>query len=136
MDQEEAELLTSLACSQSLCAGLSDQLLANTYSPLLHLVTRDAVINKEHLPSWSLCSKGQCLDAGLHSLSSTGQLLRQARMELAFPCGVLGFPGGSVVEECTCQGRRRKRPASVSGSGRSPGGGNSNSLLYSCLENP
>ena len=29
-----------------------------------------------------------------------------------------------------------KDPASISGSGRSPGGGNGNSLQYSCLENP
>ena len=47
--------------------------------------------------------------------------------------GILGFPGGSVV----------KNPPTnagdvglISGSGRSPGGGNVNPLQYSCLENP
>ena len=45
----------------------------------------------------------------------------------------MDFPGGSVV---------RNPPAnavdvcSVHGSGRSPGGGNSNPLQYSCLGNP
>ena len=45
----------------------------------------------------------------------------------------MGFPGGSVV---------KNPPAnvgdvgSIPGLGRSPGGGNSNPLQYSCLENP
>ena len=36
------------------------------------------------------------------------------------------FPGGSVV----------KNLSGISGSGRSPGGGNANPLQRSCLENP
>ena len=46
----------------------------------------------------------------------------------------MGFPGGSVVV--------RNPPAnagdvgSIPGSRRSPGGGNGNSLQYSCLEKP
>ena len=46
---------------------------------------------------------------------------------------IQGFPGGSVVKNL---------PANVgdmgliSGSGRSPGGGNGNALQYSCLEDP
>ena len=45
----------------------------------------------------------------------------------------LGFPGGSMVKESTCQCRRRRFNP---GSGRSPGGGHGNPLQYSCLENP
>ena len=45
-----------------------------------------------------------------------------------------GFPGGSLLKKIS--------PANagdtslISGSGRSPGGGNDNPLQYSCLENP
>ena len=44
-----------------------------------------------------------------------------------------GFPGGSNCEESTCNERDR---GSISGWGRSPGGGHGNPLQYSCLENP
>ena len=43
-----------------------------------------------------------------------------------------GFPGGSVIKESSCNAG----VDSIPGSGRSPGGGNSNPLQYSCLENP
>ena len=43
-----------------------------------------------------------------------------------------GFSGGSHGEESACNARD---PGSGSGSGRSPGEGNDNPLLYSCLEN-
>ena len=44
----------------------------------------------------------------------------------------MGFPGGSVVKNTLANaGDAGLTP----GSGRSPGGGNSNPLLYSCLEN-
>ena len=43
-----------------------------------------------------------------------------------------GFPGGSVVKN-PCASARDVH--SIPGSGRSPGGGNGNSLRYSCLEN-
>ena len=46
---------------------------------------------------------------------------------------------GLSVESCkepACQCRRHKRGGSIPGSGRSPGGGRSNPLYYSCLENP
>ena len=43
-----------------------------------------------------------------------------------------GFPGGSVVKN-PCASARDAH--SIPGSGRSPGGGNGNSLWYSCLEN-
>ena len=45
----------------------------------------------------------------------------------------LGFPGGSAGKESTCNVGDL---GSLSGLGRSPGGGNGNSLQYSCLENP
>ena len=48
----------------------------------------------------------------------------------------MGFPSGSVVKIPTCICRKRKRLGSIPGSGRSPGEGNGNSLVYSCWENP
>ena len=43
---------------------------------------------------------------------------------------LLGFPGGSVGEESAFNAGSMPRP------GRCPGGGHSNPLQYSCLENP
>ena len=54
----------------------------------------------------------------------------------------MAFPGGSVGKESTCnagvclQQSGTGDQGSISGSGRSPGGGNGNPLQYSCLENP
>ena len=50
------------------------------------------------------------------------------------PC--LGFPGGSVVKNPPAHAGDAGDSVSISGSGRSPGGGNGNPLQYSCLENP
>ena len=48
-----------------------------------------------------------------------------------------GFPGGVSGKEPTSQCRKYARDVgSIPGSGRSPGGGLSNPLQYSCLENP
>ena len=44
-----------------------------------------------------------------------------------------GFPGGLVGKESDCNVGDQ---GSISGSGRSPGGGNGNLLQYACLENP
>ena len=44
----------------------------------------------------------------------------------------LGFPGGSDVKEFACNADQ----GSIPRLGRSPGGGHSNPLQYSCLENP
>ena len=43
------------------------------------------------------------------------------------------FPGGSDGKEFACNVGDL---GSISGSGRSPGGGTDNPLQYSCLENP
>ena len=43
-----------------------------------------------------------------------------------------GFPGGSDGKESVCNAGN---PGSISGSRRSPGGGNGNPLQYSGLEN-
>ena len=43
-----------------------------------------------------------------------------------------GFPGGSVVKYSPAV----QETVSISGLGRSPGGGNGNPLYYSCLGNP
>ena len=45
----------------------------------------------------------------------------------------LGFPGGSEVQNPPAN---VEDASSIPGSGRSPGGGNGNSLQYSCLGNP
>ena len=50
-----------------------------------------------------------------------------------FACTILGFPEASDDEESACSAGD---PASIPGSGRSPGEGNGNPLQYSCLENP
>ena len=44
-----------------------------------------------------------------------------------------GFPSGSDGKESTCNAGD---PGSISGSRRSSGEGNGNTLQYSCLENP
>ena len=49
---------------------------------------------------------------------------------------VWGFPGGTEVKNLTANGGNTEDAGSIPGSGRSPGGGNSNPLQYSCLENP
>ena len=49
---------------------------------------------------------------------------------------IMGFPGGASCKKPTCQSRRCKRYRFHPGLGRSPGGGHSNPLQYSCLENP
>ena len=48
----------------------------------------------------------------------------------------MGFPGGSVDKESTCNAEDAKGTGSFSGLGRSPGGGHASPLQYSCLENP
>ena len=45
----------------------------------------------------------------------------------------LGFPDGSAGKESACS---VGDPGSISGLGRSPGGGHGNPLQYSYLENP
>ena len=45
----------------------------------------------------------------------------------------LGFPGGLDGKESACNAGDT---GLIPGSGRSPGGGNSNPLQYSCLGNP
>ena len=49
---------------------------------------------------------------------------------------VYGFPGCSVVESPPANAGDRRDLGLIPGWGRSPGGGNGNSLQYSCLGNP
>ena len=46
---------------------------------------------------------------------------------------LLGFPGGSVVKNLPANTGDTGDESSVSGLGRSPGGGHGNPLQYSCL---
>ena len=47
-----------------------------------------------------------------------------------------GLPGGSVDKEPACNAGDARNMGLIPGLGRSPGGGHSNLLQYSCLENP
>ena len=47
-----------------------------------------------------------------------------------------GFPGGASGKNLTANAGHVRDASSIPGSGRSPGGGHSNPLQYSCLENP
>ena len=47
-----------------------------------------------------------------------------------------GFPDGLVGKESAYNAGDTGDSSSISGSGRSPGGGNGNPLQYSCLGNP
>ena len=49
---------------------------------------------------------------------------------------VMGFPGGSVGKEPTCNAGVTGDVGSIPGLGRSPVGGHGFPLQYSCLENP
>ena len=48
----------------------------------------------------------------------------------------MSLPGGSVVKNPPANAGDARDAGSISGSGRSPGGGHGNPLKYSCLENP
>ena len=48
----------------------------------------------------------------------------------------MGFPGGSVVKNLPANAGTAGDVGLIPGSGRAPGGGNGNSLQYSCLKNP
>jgi len=48
----------------------------------------------------------------------------------------LGFPGGTAGKNPPANSGDIRDKGSISGSGRSPGGGHGNPLQYSCLENP
>ena len=48
----------------------------------------------------------------------------------------MGFPGGSVVKNPPANAKDTGDMSSIPGLGRSPGGGNGNTLQYSCLEDP
>ena len=47
-----------------------------------------------------------------------------------------GFPGGSMVKNLPASAEATEDAGSISGSGRSTGGGNGTPLQYSCLGNP
>jgi len=47
----------------------------------------------------------------------------------------VSFPGGAVIKNLPANAGDARDPGSMSRFERSPGGGNGNPLLYSCLEN-
>ena len=53
-----------------------------------------------------------------------------------FPSSLWDFPGGTSGKESACNAGAAGDMGSISGSGRSPGGGPGNPLQYSSLENP
>ena len=68
--------------------------------------------------------------------SSAGHMNHLAIMNSATMNIRVGFPGGSDGKESACNVGDMRDLGSIPGSGRSPGGGQSNPLQYSCLENP
>ena len=56
-------------------------------------------------------------------------------MRLNMGKGFMGFPGGSVVKNLPAKAGNAGDVGLISGSGRSPGGGNGHPLQYSCLGN-
>ena len=48
----------------------------------------------------------------------------------------MGLPRSTVVENPPANAGDTKDAGSISGLGKSPGGGHGNPLQYSCLENP
>ena len=54
----------------------------------------------------------------------------------AFVKDIPGLPRWLSGKESASNEEDAEDSSSISGSGRSPGGGNGNSLRYSCLENP
>ena len=59
-------------------------------------------------------------------------------MKFSLPSGslnTLGFPGGAVVRNSPANAGDSRDVGLIPGSGRSPGEGNGNPLLYSCLQN-
>ena len=81
----------------------------------------------------------------LHPTSGVQDLKKNVPLKLengSPPCysnsiiGVQGFPVGSVVKNTLANSGDAGDVGSISESERSPGGGNSNPLQYSCLKNP
>ena len=100
-------------------------------------------INQLTSPRWvrtALCSihrgwvrrgKGQ-IYAGwgdVHTSNWNTKVWKEEPMYAGWIKTWLSFPGGSVVKKYVCQCRRN---GSIPGLGRSPGGGNGNTLQYSC----
>ena len=79
-------------------------------------------------PSAGTISRGYCLCVGLNLCSRTQRKTADHHSPRLPPT-----PHSSVGKESVCN---TGDPGSISGSERSPGEGNSNSLQYSCLENP
>ena len=71
---------------------------------------------------------------GLYSPWGCKELDTTERLSILQSSG--GFPGGTSGKEPACQCRRQRFTGFISGLGRSPEGGHSNPLQYSCLENP
>ena len=61
------------------------------------------------------------------------ETLGSANQDIISLCNIGGFPGGSAGKESICNAGDQ---GSIPGWGRFPGGGHSNPLQYSCLENP
>ena len=80
---------------------------------------------------WWLSWLRICLQCGRPGFHSWVGKICWRRERLSIPV-FLGFPGGSAAKESACNVGDL---GSIPGLGRSPGGGNGNPLLYSCLEN-
>ena len=81
---------------------------------------------------WWLSWLRICLQCGRPGFHSWVGKIWWRRERLPTPV-FSGFPGGSAAKESACSVGDL---GSIPGLGRSPGGGNGNPVLYSCLENP
>ena len=68
---------------------------------------------------------------GLHGSPGSAATCQYSYSSITTP--PRGFLGGSVVKDLPAKAGDE---GSIPGSGKSPGGGHGNPLLYSCLENP
>ena len=95
-----------------------------------------------------LCSRAPSSASDLPDHTLSASLTSACCKVLSSPNVSLGFPGGALVKnrvkillyhcgkESACQGRKCRRHRFDPWVGRSTGGGHSNPLQYSCLENP
>ena len=72
-----------------------------------------------------------------HPISGGGDSILCVSSRFVFPSvQSWGFPSGTVVKKLPANAGDPRDVSSISGLGRSPGGGQGNSLQYSCLGNP
>ena len=83
--------------------------------------------------AWRIPGDGGAWWAAVYGVAQSRTRLKQLSSSSSFRLNLMTFPGGSDGKEFACNAGG---PASVLGSGRTPGEGNGYPLQYSGLENP